>query len=69
MHGGQHPAQCQRAGLADHVLLGDPAFDEALRESLAERDQSCVEVEVGVERYQPGLVHGRLCKCRTVRGG
>ena len=56
--GGQHPAQRQRAGLRDHVLLGDPALDEALREALAERDQPAVEVQVGVERDEPRLALG-----------
>ena len=50
---GSMPPSASAAGLGDHVLLGDAALDEALREALAERDQPAVEVEVGVERDEP----------------
>ena len=52
MHDRQHAGKRQPAGHADHVLLGDAAFEEALREPLGEGDQPHVLDEVGVERDQ-----------------
>ena len=45
----QETAERHRAGLRDHVLLGDPALEEAVGESLAEGDEAAVEAKVGVE--------------------
>ncbi len=53
-------AESHRPGLRDHVLLGDPALEEAIREALAELDQPAVLAQVGVERDQPRLALGLL---------
>ena len=55
MHDRQEAREGHRPGLRDHVLLGDPALEEAVGEALAERDQAGVEHEVGVERDEPRL--------------
>jgi hypothetical protein len=52
----QQPGERHRAGLGNHVLLGDPALVEALREALAESDEAAVEPQVGVEDDEPGLL-------------
>ena len=52
----QQPGERHRAGLRDHVLLGDPALVEALREALAEGDEAAVEPQVGIEDDEPGLL-------------
>ena len=58
--GGDQPGQRHRAGLRDHVLLGDPALEETVGIPLAEGDEPGVEAEVGVERDEPRLRGGRL---------
>ena len=58
MADGEQAGERHRAGLRDHVLLGDPALEEALREALPERDEPGVEPQVAVERDEPRLALG-----------
>ena len=55
---GQHASERKRPGLADHVLLGDPALDEAPGKRSRKGMRPHVEVEVGVERDEPRLAPG-----------
>ncbi len=68
MDGREQPRERHRAGLGDHVLLGDPALDEALGKALAKRDEARVEIEIGVERHEPGLLLGGVDECLAVGG-
>jgi hypothetical protein len=42
--------------LRNHVLLGNPALEEPIREGIPERKQSTVQEEVGVEYYEFGML-------------
>ena len=60
MNDRQQPAKRHAAGLAHHVLLGDAALEEAIRETCSrERHQAHVENEVGVERDEVRPPRGR----------
>ncbi len=63
VHHRQEAAKRHAARLGDHVLLRDPALEEAVGKPLAKRDQAAVEDQVGVQHHQPrvafGLAHER----------
>ena len=56
----QQPGERHRAGLRDHVLLGDPALEEAVGKRSRNVDEAAVEAQVGVEHDQARLLLGLL---------
>ena len=68
MADGQKPCESHGAGLGNHVLLGDPALDEPVREAIPEGHQPAVENQVRVEGDEPRLALRLLDERLPVRG-
>ena len=45
----------QRARLGHHVLLGDPALDEPIRELARESEHAGIDHQIAVQRHDLGV--------------